>query len=103
MNRIKIVHALKNGPVGEQIEIRGWVRTRRESKQGFAFVEVNDGSCMANLQVIVEKSVPGYDDFIKHLTTGTSIRVEGELKASPAKGQAVEVHASSLSIYGTAD
>ena len=101
--RIKVAAALRQGPVGEQVDVRGWVRTKRESKQGFAFVELNDGSSMANLQVIVDQSVPGYEQFLKQLTTGASIRVVGELKTSPAKGQAVEVHARELTIYGTAD
>ncbi|MGE5191956.1 MAG: asparagine--tRNA ligase [Deltaproteobacteria bacterium] len=103
MQRIKVAAALKDGPVGEQIDVRGWVRTKRESKQGFAFVELNDGSSMANLQVVVDQSVPGYAEFLKQLTTGSSIRVVGELKVSPAKGQAVEVHARELTVYGTAD
>src|SRR5262245_59158230 len=103
MQRMKVAAALKNGPVGEQIDVRGWVRTKRESKQGFAFVELNDGSSMANLQVVVDQSVPGYAEFLKHLTTGSSVRVVGELKTSPAKGQAVEVHARELTVYGSAD
>jgi len=103
MQRIKVAAALKNGPVGQEIDVRGWVRTKRESKQGFAFVELNDGSSMANLQVVVDQSIPGYADFLKQLTTGSSIRVVGELKTSPAKGQAVEVHARELSVYGSAD
>ncbi|MBS0266541.1 MAG: asparagine--tRNA ligase [Planctomycetes bacterium] len=101
--RIKVAAALKNGPIGALVDVRGWVRTRRESKQGFAFVELNDGSCMANLQIVVDQSVPGYQQFIKQLTTGSSIGVIGELKASPAKGQAVEVHARELTVFGTAD
>jgi asparaginyl-tRNA synthetase len=103
MQRVKVAAALKNGPVGQEIDVRGWVRTKRESKQGFAFVELNDGSSMANLQVVVDQSVPGYAEFLKQLTTGSSIRVVGELKASPAKGQAVEVHARELTVYGSAD
>lgn len=103
MQRLKVAAALKSGPLTEEIEVRGWVRTRRESKQGFAFVELNDGSCLANLQIIVEKTLPGYDEFLHQLTTGASIGVVGELKASPAKGQQVEVHARSLKVYGTAD
>ncbi len=102
-NRLKVAAALKNGPVGTEVDVRGWVRTKRESKQGFAFVELNDGSCMANLQIVVDQSVPGYEQFLKQLTTGSSIRVVGELKTSPAKGQSVEVHARELSVYGTAD
>src|SRR5579872_5692566 len=101
--RIKVAAALNDGPLGTEVDVRGWVRTKRESKQGFAFVELNDGSSMANLQIVVDQSVPGYEQFLKQLTTGSSIRVVGELKASPAKGQTVEVHARELSIYGTAD
>ena len=101
--RIKVAAALRNGPVGEEVDVRGWVRTKRESKQGFAFVELNDGSSMTSLQVVVDQAVPGYENFLKQLTTGSSIRVVGELKPSPAKGQAVEVHVRELTIYGTAD
>src|SRR5579872_5881025 len=101
--RIKVAAALNDGPLGTEVDVRGWVRTKRESKQGFAFVELNDGSSMANLQIVVDQSVPGYEQFLKQLTTGSSIRVVGELKASPAKGQAVEVHARELTVYGTAD
>jgi asparaginyl-tRNA synthetase len=101
--RIKVAAALKQGPVGSEVDVRGWVRTKRESKQGFAFVELNDGSALANLQIVVDQSVSGYEQFLKQLTTGSSIRVVGELKASPAKGQTVEVHARELTVYGTAD
>jgi asparaginyl-tRNA synthetase len=101
--RIKVAEALNDGPVGAEVDVRGWVRTKRESKQGFAFVELNDGSSMANLQIVVDQTVPGYEQFLKQLTTGSSIRVVGELKPSPAKGQAVEVHARELSVYGSAD
>jgi asparaginyl-tRNA synthetase len=103
MPRMKVAAILKEGPVGSEVDVRGWVRTKRESKQGFAFVELNDGSCLRNVQVVVDKQVPGYDEFLKLLTTGSSIRVVGEVKASPAKGQAVEVHARELEVYGTAD
>ena len=103
MPRLKIAQVLRNGPVGSVIDVRGWVRTRRESKQGFAFVELNDGSCFANLQIIIDRSVDGYDALLKQLTTGSSIRVEGELKESPAKGQAVEVQARTVQVYGSAD
>src|SRR5262249_11174745 len=80
-----------------------WVHTSREVHVGVAFVELNDGSSMANLQIVVDQSVSGYEQFLKQLTTGSSIRVIGELKPSPAKGQAVEGHARELAVYGTAD
>ncbi|MCH7990356.1 MAG: asparagine--tRNA ligase [Planctomycetes bacterium] len=99
----KIKHLLKQGQPGEQAEVKGWVRTRRDSKQGFSFVELNDGSCMKNLQVVIDGSVPGYDETIKHVSTGSSISVNGELKESPGKGQRIELHASSLQLLGKAD
>jgi asparaginyl-tRNA synthetase len=103
MGRLKVANVLRGDALGSEADVRGWVRTKRESKQGFAFVELNDGSCLKNLQVVVDKSVPGYDDFLKLLTTGASVRVVGEIKTSPAKGQAVELHARELTVYGTAD
>lgn len=103
MQRLKISKALNKDHVGSEVDIRGWVRTRRESKQGFAFLELNDGSCFANIQVILDQALPGYAELLKQLTTGSSVRVIGELKASPGREQAVEVHAKSVEIYGTAD
>src|SRR5690242_6731711 len=103
MTRRKVAAILKDPAIGSEVDVRGWVRTRRESKQGFAFVELNDGSCLRNLQIVVANSVPGYDEFLKQLTTGSSVRIVGDVKASPAKGQAVEVHARELTVYGAAD
>jgi asparaginyl-tRNA synthetase len=103
MQRLKVAAVLAQQPVGETVDVRGWVRTKRESKQGFAFVELNDGSSFANLQLVVEQTVPGYAEFIKLLGTGASLRAIGEVKASPAKGQAVEVAVRELEVYGTAD
>jgi asparaginyl-tRNA synthetase len=94
---------LKHGTAGEEIEIRGWVRTRRDSKQGFSFIELNDGSCLANLQVVVDANVPGYHETIKDVTTGAGVAVIGEIKDSPGSRQRVEVHARSLRVLGTAD
>ncbi len=102
MRRMKTAAILSQAPIGEDVEVRGWVRTRRDSKQGFAFVEFNDGSTLANLQILVETSLPGYADWIHHLTTGASIGVCGVVQASPAKGQSVELLASALTLYGTA-
>lgn len=103
MQRAKISEVLKTVPVGTEVDIRGWVRTKRESKQGFAFIELNDGSIFSNLQIVVENSVPGFAENSKLLTTGASLRVVGVLKESPAAGQRVEVHATQLELYGSAD
>jgi asparaginyl-tRNA synthetase len=99
----RIVEILKSGQPGQPMEVAGWVRTRRDSKQGFSFIELNDGSCLANLQIVVGAEVPGVAENIKHVTTGASVRIAGELKESPGKGQRVELAAQSLKIVGTAD
>ena len=85
------------------MEIRGWVRTRRDSKGGFSFLEINDGSCMGNLQVIVPAELGNYQSEVLKLGAGCSVVVEGELKASPAKGQATELAARSVRVLGWAD
>ena len=72
----------------------GWVRTKRESKE-FAFIEINDGSCLANLQVIVDASTAGYA-LLGEIGTGTAIAAHGELVESPGKGQRWELKADSL-------
>jgi asparaginyl-tRNA synthetase len=83
------------------VEVKGWVRTRRDSK-GFSFLELNDGSCLANLQVVADAATPGYDG-IAHFTTGASAVVEGNLVASPAAGQKWELRATRLELVGLAD
>ena len=103
MERLRIARILKDAPPGTGAIVAGWVRTRRDSKQGFSFIELNDGSCMANLQVVVDNTVPDYETTIKQVTTGASVRVAGELKESPGKGQSVEMQAATLELVGTAD
>lgn len=103
MPRTRIVHVLKSAAPGTVVDVRGWVRTKRESKQDFAFLELNDGSCLANLQIVADASLPDYAHLIKQIHTGASIAVEGEVKESPGKGQRVEVQARSLRVLGTAD
>ncbi len=88
--------------VGREVILRGWVRTRRDSKGGFSFLELNDGSCLGNIQVIVPGELPNYDSEIRQLTTGCSIQVEGLIQASPGEKQAVEVLASRIVVFGWA-
>src|ERR1700681_1431508 len=83
------------------ILVQGWVRTRRDSKD-FSFIELNDGSCLRNLQIIAKNSLPNYAD-VQRLTTGASISVRGELVASQGKGQNWEVVADKIDIVGGAD
>ncbi|MBV9999259.1 MAG: asparagine--tRNA ligase [Verrucomicrobia bacterium] len=95
-----IKHALSAGAEGE-IEVAGWIRSRRDAKN-FSFLEVNDGSCLRNLQVIVDHEAPGYDEVV-HATSGASVRVQGRLVASPAAGQKWEIHAARVQVIGPAD
>jgi asparaginyl-tRNA synthetase len=83
--------------------LQAWVRTRRDSKGGFSFLELNDGSCQGNVQVVADGKLPNYESEIKHLTTGSSVTVAGEVRKSPAKGQLTEVHAASVTVHGGAD
>lgn len=94
--------ALRAESIGRQIEVAGWVRTRRESKAGVTFVEVNDGSSLENLQVVVPESVPGYLDTVKRASTGASVLARGTLVASPAAGQETELQADQVEVIGDA-
>lgn len=89
-------------PVEQEVVVEGWVRTRRDTGS-FSFLEVNDGSCLANLQVIADQSLANYENEVKHLNTGCSVVVRGIAKKSPAKGQNVEVHALAVQVVGLAD
>ena len=99
-NHIKTL--VQDSAVGSSVTVAGWLRTRRDSS-GFSFLEVNDGSCLANIQVIADKGLANYESDIKKLTTGCSLVVRGELKKSPAKGQRVEIVADSIEVVGWAD
>lgn len=103
MDRITVAQARSEEAVGRQVCLQGWVRTRRDSKGGFSFIELNDGSCQGNVQVIAEGSLPNYEVEVKKLSTGCSVTVEGEVRKSPAKGQATEIAARSISVHGWAD
>src|SRR5438552_18733535 len=96
-----ITDALQSSTPIAEIQVQGWVRTRRDSK-GFSFIELNDGSCLRNLQVIARDTLSNYPA-VQRVTTGASIIVHGELIASQGKGQKWEVVASSIEIVGTAD
>ncbi|NJB69340.1 asparaginyl-tRNA synthetase [Desulfobaculum xiamenense] len=101
MKRLRVRQALGSETPVESIVVKGWVRTKRENK-GFAFIELNDGSCLSNLQVIVDEGIAGWED-IARVTTGASISVEGNLVESPGAGQKWEVHGTSLTLLGDAD
>jgi asparaginyl-tRNA synthetase len=99
---VSIEEARRAQSVGRQVQVRGWVRTRRDSKGGFSFIEVNDGSSFGNLQVIADGGLSNYEADVLTLTVGSSVVVEGELKASQGQGQATELSASSLRVMGLA-
>jgi asparaginyl-tRNA synthetase len=86
-------------PVGTQVEIKGWVRTRRDSKAGLSFIAVHDGSCFDPVQVIALNTLENYAD-IQKLTTGCSLEVNGVLKASEGKGQSLEIDAQAITVVG---
>ena len=88
-------------PLGAALTLRGWVRSRRDSK-GITFIELNDGSRFKSMQLVVEAgTVP--EETLKQVTTGSSIAASGVLVDSPAKGQAVELKVASIHLYGTAE
>jgi asparaginyl-tRNA synthetase len=99
--RTLIKHALASAEAMTTVTVQGWVRTRRDAK-GFSFLELNDGSCLANLQAIVDASAPGADQ-LHQISTGASVSVEGDLVPSPAAGQKWELRASRLTLVGAAD
>ena len=102
MGPTRVVDILRDQPVGRPVTVSGWLRTRRDSG-GLSFLEVNDGSCLASLQVIVDTTLSNYASEIRKLATGAALRVQGQLVASPAAGQAVEVQASAVTVLGPAD
>ncbi|MDE6218615.1 MAG: asparagine--tRNA ligase, partial [Muribaculaceae bacterium] len=105
MKNIKMTHVkeLFSNPeayIGKEIDVKGWVRTRRGNKN-VQFVALNDGSTIKNLQIVFDLNVIPEEE-LKAVTTGSSIHVQGKLVASQGKGQSVEVLAEELQIYGTA-
>ncbi|MDA0658488.1 MAG: asparagine--tRNA ligase [Planctomycetota bacterium] len=89
--------------IGTQALVGGWVRTRRDSKGGFSFLELNDGSSQGSLQIVCDSTLPNYIDEIQKLSAGCSVRCRGEIKASAGQGQATELHASDVTVLGWAD
>ncbi|GAB1416358.1 asparagine--tRNA ligase [Paludibacter sp.] len=101
MKRTLISEALKRSDFGTDVNIKGWVRTRRGNKN-VSFIALNDGSIIHNIQVVVDNEKFG-DEFLKPITTGACISVIGKLVESQGKGQNVEIQADKIEIYGTAD
>jgi asparaginyl-tRNA synthetase len=104
MAHLAVAAALKTGP-GAPVTIKGWVRTRRDSKAdgGLSFIQVSDGSCFDPIQAVARADLLNYTDEIAHLTTGCAVEIDGELVASQGKGQAVEIQASAVRVIGWVD
>ena len=102
MTFARIIDLLRSGKTNGSYIVRGWVRTKREGK-GIAFLELNDGSSLQGLQIVLPQTIDSYDDLIKQITTGTSIEVSGTLVESMGKGQRVEMQAIAIVLFGTAD
>lgn len=101
MRRTRVLDALHSQTAIASLLVKGWVRTRRDAK-GLSFLELNDGSCLPNLQIVVEENSPAHAS-LNMVMTGAAIEVEGALVASPGKGQRWEVRATTLRVLGTAD
>lgn len=99
--RTLIKHVLASTEAKDNLIVKGWIRTRRDSKD-FSFLELNDGSSLTGLQIVVDAGVPGYAD-IARFTTGAAVTVTGNLVSSPAAGQKWELRATKLELVGEAD
>jgi asparaginyl-tRNA synthetase len=85
------------------VTVKGWVRTRRDSKGGFSFIAINDGSCFDSIQIVAASTLPNYQNEILHITTGCSVIASGTLVRSQGKGQAFEIQASDVKVVGWVD
>ncbi len=101
MTVVSVEHALAGKlPAGGEVTVRGWVRTRRDSKAGLSFVNVSDGSCFAPIQVVAPNTLPNYESEVKHLTAGCAVIATGTLVASQGQGQRFEIQAESVEVVG---
>jgi len=103
MEKISVRDTRRPDAVGRQVTLQGWIRTRRDSKGGFSFLELNDGSCLANIQIVADGDLPNYEADVKRLSAGCSVTVRGEIKSSQGKGQTTEVQAAEVIVHGWAD
>ena len=101
MSRLRIVELLKRETSPGTVVVKGWVRTKRDSK-AFSFLELNDGSCLANLQVVADATLPGYEEAVVPARTGASLEVEGTIVESQGQGQRWELQASRVVLVGPA-
>ena len=101
IRRTKVVDLLKRDDFGAMVNVKGWVRTRRGSKQ-VNFIALNDGSTINNVQIVVD--LANFDEeMLKQITTGACLSVNGELVKSVGAGQAAEIQAREIAVLGTCD
>src|SRR5690242_8556892 len=98
-----VAAALAGQGADSPVTVKGWVRTRRDSKGGFSFVTVNDGSCFDSIQVVAPNTLSNYQSEVTKLTAGCSVIVSGKLVKSQGKGQAFEIQAESVNVLGWVD
>jgi asparaginyl-tRNA synthetase len=104
MADVSIAQALSGKvPAGEQVTVKGWVRTRRDSKGGFSFLAINDGSCFDSIQVVAPGALPNYQSEVLRITAGCSVIATGTLVQSQGKGQAFEIQATGVQVVGWVD
>src|ERR1041384_6028099 len=87
-------------PKDAPVTVKGWVRTRRDSKAGISFVNVSDGSSFHPVQVVAPNSLPNYSSEVQHLTRGCAVEATGTIVPSPAKGQPFEMQATAIQVIG---
>ncbi len=102
MLRLEISQVLKGDLIGTEVWVGGWVRTRRDSKAGISFVEINDGSSQRNLQLVIPSQLPNYQQVLR-LYPGASILAYGKIVESPGRKQWVELHVSKLEVLGPSE
>ncbi len=88
--------------IGKKVLLQGWARTRRDSKGGFSFIELNDGTSFGSIQIIAPAELANYESEVKNITAGCSVEVRGLVKESPGAGQATEVEAAEITLIGGA-
>lgn len=103
MTVVSVKAALAGQGAGGEVTVRGWVRTRRDSKAGLSFVNVGDGSCFAPIQVVAAAALPNYESEVKRLTAGAAVIATGTLVPSQGKGQGYEIQASRIEVSGFVD
>ncbi|MEI7172518.1 asparagine--tRNA ligase, partial [Pectobacterium parmentieri] len=104
MSVVPVVDVLQGRvAVDSEVTVRGWVRTRRDSKAGISFIAVYDGSCFNPLQAVVNNNLSNYQDDVLRLTTGCSVEITGNVVASPGEGQSFELQATHVNVVGWVD